>query len=126
MLSLKKVTLGISAIALAMLSAVAPANAMPSPGDYGALVRQPGCSETIKELHGRVIYLWNCDNSYHAQIANASKGDRVWLRGDSAGDTAFATVPDGETSANTSSRGPEGGPWHACGAADNRTDEVCT
>lgn len=123
MLSLKKVVVGIATMTLAMLGEVAPANALASPDDYRAL----GCSQDgLAQVDGRAIYLWNCNNSFHAQIANASQGDLVYLKGDAAGKTAYATVPGGSTSVDTTSVGPDGGPWHACGAISNRPHEVCT
>ncbi len=123
MLSLKKVAVGIATMTLAILGEVVPANAMPSHDDYRAL----SCSQDgLAQVDGRAIYLWNCNNSFHAQIANASQGDLVYLKGDGAGKTAYATVPGGRTSVNTTSVGPAGGPWHACGAVNNRPDEVCT
>lgn len=123
MLSLKKMALGIAAVTLAMLGDVAPANAMPDLNSYSAL----DCSmDGLAQVDGRAVYLWNCNNSFHAQITNASEHDLVYLKGDGAGKTAYATVPFGSTRADTTSVGPEGGPWHACGAVNNRPDEVCT
>lgn len=122
MLSLKKVTLGIASMALVMLGQAVPANAMNGHGNYAVL----GCSHIRKEVEGRVVYLWNCDNSYHAEIVNASEGDLVYLKGDEAGKTAYATVPGGSTRVNTRSVGPDGGPWHACGVVNDRNAEVCT
>lgn len=123
MLPLKKVAVGIATMALVMLGEVTPANALPSPDDYRAL----GCSQHgLAQVDGRAICLWNCNNSFHAQIANTSQGDLVYLKGDTAGKTAYATVPGGSTNVDTTSVGPDGGPWHACGAISNRPDEVCT
>jgi hypothetical protein len=78
-------------------------------------------------LYGRVIYLWYCHESgWHGQIANGSAGDQVWLYGLTQNPTAFATIPGGQTSANTPDVGGAGSPWKACGKANDRPEAACT
>ena len=72
----------------------------------------------VNSKDGRVVYLWKCGTQLHAQLVNASTGDKVYLRASNGNTTGTATVASGKTSVNS---GTATGTWQGCVKPTNRT-----
>jgi hypothetical protein len=114
--------LGLSAMAL--LGTAVTADAATPAGTAG----QTSCREPVgaREIFGRWVHLWLCDNGWHGQITSAAAEDQIWLDSAAGTVTGWNKVVAGQTSANSGTVGQHGGPWRACGRAGNRLDIVCT
>lgn len=126
----RALTLAIAASTMAVaLSTIAPVAQATTQTSTRTPVPAP-CR--IAAQAGSFLFLWKCDgtagtrNGYHAQLINAYKGDKVYLRSAAGTKTGEVTSPRDGVDLNSTTVGDNGGPWAACFLANPELIEICT